>query len=310
MASIAQLRDVQLAPLTTWRVGGTARLALVPSTLADLTELSGACEEHRFAVMGGGTNLLVDDGEIDVPVILTARAGRRPIEVHPGDTMIVDGSWPMPRVARFAERAGIAGLAFLAGIPGTVGGGIRMNAGTGGLHGPAIADVVKWVEVLDSSGTATYERHELGFDYRTSRLAAHPALVLRVALRAIPGDRREIRAQLAEVLLSRRSRQPLTARTAGSVFLPVGDVPAGAIIEESGLRGAVLGRARVSPKHANWIEALDNCTATEITALIDHVQHTVAERRGCELKREVQYFPEEAVKLDLYEPDPRAHHDR
>lgn len=292
--------DLELGPLTSWRVGGRARLAVVATDVACLPAVAEALAEPRWALLGGGTNVLVDDGEIIVPVAVVGRPGRGSLVVTPDGLVVAAAGAPMPSVARFAAQRGLAGLEFLAGIPGSIGGGVRMNAGTGGPGGPCLADVLEHAVVLDRCGREVeVGARELEFAYRSSAIGTALGTVVRCMLRTTPSTPAAVRAAMTEHLRSRRERQPLSARTAGSVFLPAGGRAAGELVEEAGLKAARRGRASVSRKHANWIEAEDGCTAAEVLDLIGLIEATVWERLQVRLEREVQRFPSEATVAEF-----------
>jgi UDP-N-acetylmuramate dehydrogenase len=291
---------MELGPRTTWGVGGRARLGVELADLSTLPDLADELGEPRWAVLGAGSNVLVQDEPIDTPVVVVGRPAPGTIGLEEGTSVVADAGWPMPRVARFAAKHGRAGLEFLSGIPGTLGGGVRMNAGTGGPDGPCLADVLEWAVVLDGSGVAsTIPAAELELGYRSSSVGRHGWIVLRCSLRTAPGRTDLLRQAMVDHLASRRARQPLSERTAGSVFLPAAGRPAGEIIDRLDLVGARRGRAVVSRKHANWIEAGEGCTAAEIEELIAHVQEQAWLRGGVRLEREVQRFPAESTIVDL-----------
>lgn len=291
-------RDVPLAPFTTWRVGGAAE------EFADVEDVESAraallrFRSERVAVLGAGSNVLVDDRLPEVGV-LRIHAGKGSVHLEPAEgVVVVEAGVPMPRLARHVARRGLTGLEFLGGIPGTVGGGVIMNAGIGGPEGPCMADVVEWVEVLSRDGSLSRHAGDgITWSYRRCSLGPQGVLVVRAALRVRSDEAVDPLAVIAGNLKSRRDRQPIGQRSAGSVFLPADGVAAGAWIEKAGLKGYQVGGARISSKHANWIEADDRATSSDIRIVIDHVQETVKARFGVELAREVQYFPSEAVAL-------------
>ena len=193
-----------------------------------------------------------------------------------------------PGVARFAAAAGLAGVEFGAGIPGTLGGAIVMNAG---WHEHEIGSVVASVELLDGDGEIQrYEHDACAFSYRNSRFRGAPGVVLSARLELTPGDPAEIQARLAWYAESRKTNQPTELPSCGSVFLkPDGDF-AGRLIEQAGLKGARVGDIQVSPLHANFFVNLGRGTAADALALVDKVTSEVERQFGVRLVREFELW--------------------
>lgn len=264
--------DVAMDRWTTWRVGGRARRAFTPRSVAELADFLASGEaEPPLVWVGHGSNLLVRDGGIRGTVIFTRHL--RGLEPVGEGRVRAEAGVSAPKLARWCADRGLAGAAFLAGIPGTLGGALAMNAGA---YGGEIADVLVAVETLDAGGGLhRWSPEAFDFAYRHAALpeghwfiAAHLGLT--------PGDDpAELRARTKE-LLGRRSRsQPLERPNAGSVFRnPPGD-HAGRLIEASGLKGARQGAAEVSPRHANFIVNRGGATATDIETLMRRVQERV-----------------------------------
>ncbi|MEM6458817.1 MAG: UDP-N-acetylmuramate dehydrogenase [Planctomycetota bacterium] len=282
-------RDVPLATKTTWGIGGSARYFAEPPE-GEVPALVAAARDAGLplALLGKGSNTLAADGPIDAVVchLGTTHTGLR-VE---GDRLVAAAGVPLPKLSRFAANAGYAGFEFLVGIPGNVGGGVAMNAGTVGYEPRCIADVLDRVAVVDAEGaTSVLPAEALGLTYRRSAAAARRWVVTAAWFRVPPaGDPEPIRRRTREHLEARQRTQPLDRRTAGSVFKnPPGGRSAGQLIDEAGLRGHRLGGARVSPVHANWIENVEAATAADVEALIAYVQQVVAKRSGLELQTEV-----------------------
>ena len=278
---------VPLADYTSWKVGGPAALMAWPETAKDCSVLLEACRRDRipYRILGCGTNLLVADTGVEALVInMTGQKG----VFWQGARVRAEAGASLSNLAAQAGQRELSGLEFGIGIPGSVGGGVLMNAGAYGFQ---MSDVVRRVEVLTSRGEKKeLEAAELGYCYRKSLLQEKGWLVLAAELELTPGDGRKIRSLMRDYLESRRQKQPLELPNGGSVFKnPTGE-GAGRFIDQAGLKGLRIGAAQVSPKHANFIVNLGGARAEEIRELIQQVQATVAERFGVELEREVIYW--------------------
>ena len=273
-----------LAPLTTWRIGGPAELLLTPIDVEDLaTALSWATETgHPRRVLGNGSNLLVRDEGVAGVVLRLRRVLDRARQE--GRRWHVGAGLSFPKLARLAAGAGGSGLEFAAGIPGTVGGAIVMNAG---WHEYEIGNHVESVECLDLLG----HRHSLtaddcAFGYRTSRFRGGEEIVVGATLRLEEGDAETITRRMEDFAESRKQNQPTELASCGSVFLkPPGDF-AGRLIDEAGLKGLRVGGLEVSPKHANFFVNLGGGTARDVLELVERVERAVRERCGVKLQRE------------------------
>jgi UDP-N-acetylmuramate dehydrogenase len=276
-------RDVALGPLCTYRVGGPAALFVAAGSLATLDTVGRAVADSGVAVLvvGRGSNLLVADaGFAGLALQLTdelAGVGVDGTSVHAG------GAALLPVVARHTARAGLTGFEWAVGVPGSIGGAVRMNAGG---HGSDMAASLAAAEVFDlGTGrleTWTPERLRLG--YRRSALGPGQ-VVVGAGLSLRPGDAEASRAAMADIVRWRRAHQP-GGQNAGSVFAnPEGD-SAGRLIEEAGLKGHRIGTAEVSTRHANFIQADPAGSADDVAALMAHVQRVVHERTGVLLRPE------------------------
>jgi len=285
------LNDEPMSRHTTWRVGGPAERFYKPADLDDLALfLSGLAEDEALFWLGLGSNLLVRDGGIPGTVIFTTNllAGMDRLE---GNIIRAEAGVPCAKVARFCARNGLVGAEFLAGIPGTMGGALAMNAGA---FGGETWERVVAVETLDRHGgrhlrnPAEYEvgyRHVRGPEGEWF-VAAH--------LQLEEGDAEAGQQRIRELLDKRGASQPTKEANAGSVFRnPEGDYSA-RLIESCGLKGRCIGKACVSEKHANFIINTGGATAAEIEALINQVAATVKEQTGIELQREVRIVGVEA----------------
>lgn len=276
-----------MAQNTTYGVGGHAACAVTVASRRDLQEVADLLAAHPHipvAVVGRGSNLLVaDDGFNGVVVFMSYSATDNDIELV-GEDIVAPGSLPMPILARRSVALQRSGLEWCVGIPGSVGGAVRMNAGG---HGAEIVDSLLTAEIvsLRSGRWATIAAADLGFHFRGSALAAHHVVV---SARLRSHERSLESPDLDAVVTWRRQNQP-GGRNAGSVFVnpAQGDGSAGALIDSCGLREFAVGGARVSEKHANFIQASDGATAGNIVAVMQHVQETVEARIGIRLRSEV-----------------------
>jgi UDP-N-acetylmuramate dehydrogenase len=282
------LRDEALAPFTTWRIGGPAELLATPEDAVDLARAVAWATRAGVAwrILGNGSNLLVRDEGVRGLVIRI----RRTLEgVHVHGTKIVAGSGAsFPAVANVAARNGLAGLEFAAGIPGTVGGAVVMNAG---WHSFETGRLVESVDVLDATGAReTWPRERCGFGYRKSAFQGRPCVVLAATFALAPDTPESIRARMDEFAGARKTNQPTELPSCGSVFLkPEGDF-AGRLIEQAGLKGLRIGDVEVSTKHANFFVNVGRGTARDVLALVERVEEEVAARFGVRLVREFEIW--------------------
>jgi UDP-N-acetylmuramate dehydrogenase len=276
---------------TSWRVGGPAERAYLPADLDDLCAFLGGlpAEEPVYAV-GLGSNLLVRDRGLRGTVVFMHQGlkGLRLDEGSQGRSLIyAEAGVACPKVARFAANHGFEGAEFLAGIPGTVGGALAMNAG---CYGSETWDVVKRVLTVDHGGQIRVRRpgdFEIAYRHCQRKANGHREWFAAAWLQLRPGDGEAARERIKALLTRRIASQPLQQPNAGSVFRnPPGD-HAGRLIESCGLKGYAIGGAQVSTKHANFIVNSGTASAADIERLIAHVQATVAERTGIRLLREV-----------------------
>lgn len=287
--------DAPTAALTTYRLGGPAAVLVRASGEAALHDIAAALHAHDdvpVLVIGRGSNLLVADrGFPGVVVVLEGEFER--VERDDGE-IVAGAAVALPRLARQAAAAGFTGLEFYVGIPGTVGGAVRMNAGG---HGRETRDVLSEARVLDLRGDGdarTYGLARLDLGYRRSSLRS-TEIVLDARFGVRPDDPAACRARIDDIVEWRRANQP-GGSNAGSVFRnPAGD-SAGRLIDACGLKGFRVGGAVVSPKHANFFQAGDGATADDVHALVHEVRDRVERATGIRLEPELQMigFDEEA----------------
>ena len=278
--------DVPMAPLTTFRIGGTAALYLEPNDVHDLEAAAEAIvkAEVPFAILGKGSNVLVADDGFPGLVLRLGQGFRW--SARDGGSLIAGGSMPLPALAGVAMRHELAGLGFGVAIPASLGGAVRMNAGA---HGAQMSDVVTTIEVftLHEGTTGSVDAADAGFAYRRSALDAD-AVVIGATVQLQPGTREEIRAEMDAARTWRRETQPIAEPNCGSVFTNPPGAHAAALIQAAGLKGHAVGGARVSEKHANFIIAGPGATAADVMALMQEIRDRVAASTGIVLEPEVR----------------------
>jgi UDP-N-acetylmuramate dehydrogenase len=276
---------VPLGRNTTIGTGGPARFFARPGTLDELRQLLAWAAERGVAVetIGLGSNLLVADDGVDGLVLrLSGELASARVE---GTTLVAGGGAPNAVALHRARAAGLGGFEFASAIPGTAGGGVRMNAGAYGLDWRTVMiDAV----VVDAAGARTVTAAELGLCYRHSDLRPGE-VVAEVRFQLTPRPPDEVKALAGELLSRRKATQPTNKRTFGSVFKnPATGPGAGSLVEECGLKGHQLGGARISPRHANFIENAGSATSTDCIALMTEARRLVLRRFGVALEHEVQ----------------------
>ncbi|MBQ3907103.1 MAG: UDP-N-acetylmuramate dehydrogenase [Lachnospiraceae bacterium] len=277
---------------TTFRVGGPADCLVEIRDKEELRKIRAVLQtaEIPFFVMGNGSNLLVSD-EGYRGVILKVQSCMNQIRVD-GNAIIAQAGATMAAVARAALEHGLTGLEFASGIPGTIGGGITMNAGA---YGGEMCQVVRSVEVIDESGSLrTLSNADMQFDYRTSAIKDKPITVTEVTFDLTPGDPVQIKALMDDLAARRRDKQPLEYPSAGSTFKrPTGNF-AGKLIQDAGLRGYAVNGAMVSEKHCGFVVNTTPgvTTAADIMQLIRHIQKTVNDQFNIKLEPEVIFLGE------------------
>ena len=278
-----------MAKHTSFRIGGDAEVMVFPKNAEQLAAAlkASALLDHKPAILGAGTNVLAPDAGMAGVVICLKDCmdGMEPVD---GDGIRVMSGVTMTRAAMFAANHGLSGLEFAHGIPGTVGGGIYMNAGA---YGGEICQVLERAEVMDFSGRIhEFSREDMKFSYRHSILEDWDGIVNSGTFRLTPADPESIRAKMKELMGKRSASQPLDLPSAGSAFKrPVGGYAA-ALIEQAGLKGFRIGGAAVSSKHAGFVVNLGGATAEEVKELLGQVSHRVFEQTGIRLEPEVRIW--------------------
>jgi UDP-N-acetylmuramate dehydrogenase len=277
-----------LAPYTWYRIGGPARWMIRPRTLDELRAASIRCVENNIPiyVLGLGANLLVSDEGVNGAVFRLEEEHWRTVK-YENNFVHVGAGVDMQKLIVRTVREGLSGIENLAGIPGTIGGGIRMNAG--GKFGD-IGAVVKNVTVMDVEGTV-FERtkDDLVFDYRSTNIAAK--FIVGATLELEEDDPNRIMKRMKEVWMYKRNSQPLNTKNAGCIFKNPRGLSAGALIDHAGLKGLRVGGAEVSGKHANFVVAHPGCKADDVMKLVKIIQEKVWEKNEIHLESEVKIWP-------------------
>jgi UDP-N-acetylmuramate dehydrogenase len=278
---------VPVARLTTIGTGGPAAAFARPRSVAELEDTLAWAAERGLAVrtVGLGSNLLAADDGVDA-LVLRLAGGLADVEVD-GELLRAGGGASNAVCLHRARDAGLGGLEFACAIPGTSGGGVRMNAGA---YGSDWSTILVRALVVSVDGSGWLSPAELGLEYRHSLLRPDQ-VVARVEYRLTPRPVDEIRAEVAELIARRKATQPTNKRTFGSVFKnPPGEIGAGRMLELCGLKGHAIGGALVSPRHANFIENAGGATSAECLALMREAQRRAREQFGVELEHEVVFL--------------------
>ncbi len=284
-------RNALMARYTTLHLGGSADLLVSPDHPEQVQMILKTAHELDVPVIiiGNGSNLLVKDGGIRGLVLRLCRDMQH-IEVH-GNRLRAEAGTMMSTLSMAAAEASLAGLTFASGIPGTVGGGVYMNAGA---YGGEMSQVVTLVEGFDMTGEPfRYTRPEMDFSHRHTRIMDENKLITHVTFQLHPGKRDELLAEMVDFNTRRAEKQPLTKCSAGSTFKRPANGYASAMIDQCGLKGFTIGGAQVSEKHAGFC-INQGGTAADFLALMAHVQQTVQERFGTWLEPEVRILGEDA----------------
>jgi UDP-N-acetylmuramate dehydrogenase len=279
------LANESLAPLTWFRVGGPAEVLFMPDSEQDLAYFLAALPaEIPVTVIGLGSNLIVRDGGIAGVTIRLGR-GFNEVSVEEGHRVRAGVAVPDQRVAKAAQEAGIAGLAFLRGIPGAIGGALRMN---GGAYGTETKDVLIEARGVDRQGQVrVFANADMGYSYRHCGVA-DDVIFTQALFQGRPGDPDAIAAEMDQITASREATQPVKSRTGGSTFKNPPGRKAWQLIDAAGCRGLTVGGAQVSEMHCNFLINLGTATAADIETLGETVRARVKENSGVELEWEIK----------------------
>lgn len=289
------LYSVPMSAYTSFRVGGRVDYLAFPSDIQDLQEVLRRCNQQgvRYFVLGNGTNLLVRDGGIRGMAISLSRGFLRVEEVggRPGENLILaEAGGPLGKLVEFSSEKGLTGLEFAAGIPGTVGGAIFMNAGA---FKEEMKGVLHSVRLMDPEGNISEKgKNELRFSYRSLEVEKGEVILgAQFSLRPENGQR--VKAKVEENIRWRKTKQPWDLPSAGSVFKNPVQGPAGRFVEEAGLKGSRIGDAQVSEQHANFIVNRGKARARDILTLVEIIREKVFKEKGVWLETEIQVVGED-----------------
>ena len=274
---------------TSFRIGGPVEVMAFPKNAQELSELMRVADglQIRPAILGAGTNVLAPDAGLP-GLCICLKDALDGMELLDDNRIRVMAGVTMTRAAVFAANQGLSGMEFAHGIPGTVGGGVYMNAGA---YGGEICDICESVDVMDFNGNLkTLSRDEMHFSYRHSRLEEEGGIVVSAVFRLTPNDSNEIKAKMKELQGKRSASQPLDLPSAGSAFKrPVGGYAA-ALIDQAGLKGFAVGGAAISTKHAGFAVNIGGATAADVRTLLQQVSDLVYENSGIRLEPEVRIW--------------------
>ena len=284
------LKDVLMQRYTSMKVGGPVSYLVYPRDEEDLLRVLGIAKEAgiKYRFVGNGTNIIVHDKGLKVAVIRTTRMKRMSYSKVDDDALAeVSGGTSLKGFIVDNVRHGLSGLEKLYWIPGTVGGGIKMNAGS---FGSWISDTLENVRLVDKEGEiTTFQKDEMGFGYRTSRVESSEC-VLTARFRFRNRNKDDIQKDMDYVFDERKKRHPMDFPSAGSVFKGVDGEPAWKFIEKAGLKGLSIGGAMVSDKHANFIINTGRARAEDVKLLIERIKKEVFEKMGVTLEEEVELW--------------------
>ena len=291
--TLLQMADIDLKqgePMcrhTSFQIGGPVAVMAFPNSPEQVGEILKIARRYEITpmILGAGSNILAPDEGLDTVVIELRTAMNRVEERSKGEFEAQAGA-AMARLATFAMERGYTGLEFAHGIPGTVGGGVYMNAGA---YGGEMCQVVTGVTAMDREGNLLdIPADQLDLSYRHSRFMNEDLVILSVRVKLEKGDREEIRAKMAELMSRRRTSQPLELPSAGSTFKRPATGYAAAMIEAAGLKGLRVGDAQVSEKHAGFVVNRGRATCKDVLRLMEQVQDRVEQDTGVRLEPEVR----------------------
>ncbi len=298
MPGLKLLENEPMSAHCSFRIGGPVRALAVPKDVTGLSKLCHLLKTHHISplLLGNGTNILFpDEGLKDLFIISTENLTK--MFLLPDGAIYAEAGVSLAKLASFAQQNGLAGLEFASGIPGTVGGGVRMNAGAyGGELKDAVESVVFYF--LPDQGLYEMPNENCKFAYRSSIFQQMNAAILSAVFRLQPGDKDEISAKMRELNERRRDKQPLDMPSAGSAFKRPEGHYAAALIEEVGLKGYSVGGAQVSDKHSGFVVNTGSATSHDVYDLMMHVRNTVYKERGVFLEPEIIILPPEYALVD------------
>lgn len=286
--NISFLKEEPMKNHTSFRTGGNAELFAIPENEDEIKAIIRACKEVDvpYFVLGNGSNILVPDEGIRKRVVIYLGDNLSYINEKEDGTIVAGAGTKLIQLCRYALSKELSGLEFAYGIPGSVGGAAYMNAGA---YGGEMKDVLVKINHINEDGTdGSFEGAEMDLSYRHSAYSSENKVITSVEIKLQKGDKEEIEAEMKDFLGRRKDKQPLEYPSAGSVFKRPEGYFAGALVEQSGLKGKRIGGAMVSEKHAGFIINYDNATTSDVLELIDFCRETVKEKFGVTLEAEIK----------------------
>ncbi len=286
---VKMIRNAPMKRYTSMRVGGSVPYLFYPEGEGEITTIMEWLRRRGtpFRLLGNGTNVIVADGGVNAGVIRTTRIRHLRFRKTNGGALVeAAGGLPLRALIGESQRRGLSGLEKLYGIPGTVGGAVRMNAGSFGV---SVSDCLRSVRVVDHAGVRTMARGDIGFGYRTSSFG-NGQCVVEATFELLDGDPQRIKAEMESLWRLRVQKHPMEMPSAGSVFKNTNGVACWRLIDRAGLRGLKIGGARVSEKHANFIVNTGGAKASDVRDLIETVKRRVREATGVGLEEEVELW--------------------
>ena len=283
--------DEPMRKHTNFKIGGNADVFVIAKNIEEIKCVIKFSKENNIllTILGNGSNVLVSDKGIR-GIVLQVGTKEIKIEKHENALIEVDAGSMLGALAQILLKQSISGFEFAAGIPGSIGGAIRMNAGA---YGGEMKDIVKDVTVLNEKGEiSVLTNEECEFSYRHSRFTDSKEIVIKVTLKLPLGNEAEIKAKMDEYDQSRREKQPLNLPSAGSTFKRGSDFITAKLIDECGLKGYTSGDAQVSTLHAGFVVNLGNATAQDVLNVVNHVKQVVLEKTGKQIELEVELLGE------------------
>lgn len=282
--------DAELAPYTTFQIGGPADVLILPHSVKELQAIMHVLHSHQVEpfVLGLGSNVLIQDGGMRGVVLCLKELQEE--QHRNGTTIIMSAGYTLKEVSEYAQRESLSGLEFAIGIPGSLGGAVFMNAGA---YDGEMDQVVTGVDAVDMQGNLHhYSREELQFAYRHSRFHENHEIIVRVTMELQEGNLDDIQSRMDELTKKRESKQPLEHASAGSTFKRPPGYYAGTLIDQTGLKGLSVGPAEVSMKHAGFVVNRGGATANDVLGVIHEVQKRIHAVHGVQLEPEVRILGE------------------
>lgn len=274
---------------TTIKIGGEAKCLVLPSSVDDIINVLKYAKQNniKYYVIGNGSDIIVRDEGFDGLVIKISNKFDE-VKVE-GERIVASAGTSMPKLSQIAKQNSLTGMEFACGIPGTVGGGIRMNAGA---YGSEMSNVVETITYLDDNcNIVTMQNHEACFSYRHSIFMDNPSyVVLSATFKLKNGNIEEIEKIMLENSTARRTKQPLEYPNAGSTFKRPEGYFVGKLVSDAGLRGYTIGGAQVSKKHTGFIINIGNATCKDVEELISYIQKVVYEKFNVKLQTEIEFI--------------------